>query len=726
MNSQVTSIAPAVAGVAELRTDFLVIAALLLERDAVLARIDNGHSRLVAGYPIHEGTIAKSTVAIALADKMGNVNSATVTTALILALRPQNVLLVGIAAGIRKQSASQDALAARRLGDVLLAEQVVAYEPAKIGATATERRPDYYRASASLMRTARELHADEWSTLIRVPRPPDESPARHPIAYAGTVLSGEKVVANAHFLSEVRQVYPTAIGLEMEGVGVAIACHQANPAVGFLLIKAICDFADVHKADDWQPYAADVAAVFAMSLIERMASVPISINESVLQVAPQPVPAAAATSPDLPRPRATRGSAAANDESQRSARTRDEQLAPDACLEAILGSPFSPDTGSLKQVTAPRTADPPPLPTPHISRSTTLSSLARELPPRGIVAVIGYAKSGKTSLLTEFAMGYPGACAWLNVERLTSFGEEWWELALFQLAGHFGLAESTPAAVRDRLLDEAKRQPVLIVIDDAQLLPDLNGMGFLEQAVAASNGRVVLLLAGVDEPAFVERIRSRGIMTWRVPGFALEECQALFQNSIGDLSSSQQAALAVLRDRTDGHPGFVWLCRDSIRQIETIEDGRAFVASFDGGLGTGPDAFHAALFRTFQSGLATHELELCRRLAIALHGFSRRLAESLWHSVEWRLGSPTRGTVVSCGHLTRSGRHASNCRRFIAPGCCSVPRQQNKKSGTKLQLRCSVIRSILESMLSTLLMQWNIHYWPTTFNRLSTWQVGFC
>lgn len=86
-----------------------------------------------------------------------------------------------------------------------------------MGATATERRPDVFRASASLLRTVRELRPDEWSTLIRVPRPPEDLPSRPSVAYPGTVLSGEKVVANADFLSEVRQVYPTAIGLEMVG-----------------------------------------------------------------------------------------------------------------------------------------------------------------------------------------------------------------------------------------------------------------------------------------------------------------------------------------------------------------------------------------------------------------------------------------------------------------------------------------------------------------------------
>ena len=346
----------------------------------------------------------------------------------------------------------------------------------------------------------------------------------------------------------------------------------------------------------------------AISLIERMATAPISRDDSPLELSLQISPAAAARSTHRSQSRAAAQSQAANDQTQRFAGTLGEHGSHETSLDAVLGSPFPAAASSLKEVTAPKTADPPPLPIPHISRSDTFPSLARELGHCGIATVIGYSKSGKTSLLTEFARGYPGGCAWLSVERPPASGDEWWELTLFQLARHFGVADSAPAIVRDRLLDAAKRQPVLLVVDDAHLLPDLHGMGFLEQAIAASNGRVSVILAGMDESAFVERMRSRGITTWRIPGFNLDECSALFQSSIGPLSSSQQAALAALRERTDGHPGIVSLCRENIRQIKTSEDVQAFTASFEGGLGIGPDAFHAALFRTFQSGLAEEEL----------------------------------------------------------------------------------------------------------------------
>ncbi len=608
-------------------TDFLIVTALPKERDACLARLQDRRELLVADYTVNVGTIGCLTVTVALADRMGNVNAATVTTTLIMALRPQSVLLVGIAGGIRKQAKNPGTPDPRSLGDVIVAEQVVDYELAKMEASGIERRPFTHPAAARLIRAARELRPDDWSVDLRAKRPTVGSDRDSATESFGTVLSGEKVVADVAFLSEVRQVCPAAIAVEMEGFGVASACHQASPPVSFLLIKAVCDFADEHKGDDWHPYAADAAAAFAAALIRRMAAMPSVSDSEPPKIAGEPAKSYATTDASLGF--AAKSGNAAIDDSRRSVGVADEQ-AHSIPLEAMLTSSLAQGPGVPTDVTTPVSVEPPRLPAPHISRSKTFPALAYELSQPGTVAVIGYSKSGKTSLLAEFVRGHPSSCMWLTVERRSSSDEEWWDLAVVQLAGHFGLSDVTSAAVGEHLLDEVKRQRAIIVIDDAHLLRDLAGMRFLDQAVAASHGQLAVILAGVDEPAFVDRMRSQAIPTWRIPGFALDECVTLLQDSTGVLAAPQLAALAALRDRTDGHPGIVRLCRDRIRRIETANDATAFITGLDGGFGTGPDAFHAALFATFQAGLSADELDLCQRLAIAIHGFSRRLAEQLW------------------------------------------------------------------------------------------------
>lgn len=45
---------------------------------------------------------------------------------------------------------------------------------------------------------------------------------------------------------------------------------QLKDEVGYLVVRGICDYCDSHKNDDWQQYAAIVAAAYTRALIESM------------------------------------------------------------------------------------------------------------------------------------------------------------------------------------------------------------------------------------------------------------------------------------------------------------------------------------------------------------------------------------------------------------------------------------------------------------------------
>jgi nucleoside phosphorylase len=50
--------------------------------------------------------------------------------------------------------------------------------------------------------------------------------------------------------------------IEMEGYGFSKAAWQSFDRVRYVVIKSICDSADLGKGDEWHPYAAAVAAGF--------------------------------------------------------------------------------------------------------------------------------------------------------------------------------------------------------------------------------------------------------------------------------------------------------------------------------------------------------------------------------------------------------------------------------------------------------------------------------
>lgn len=189
---------------------------------------------------------------------MGNYQSAVAATELIQTKNPRNIVLAGIAGGFPSDD--------RRLGDVLIADQVVAYELEKLKGDAVELRPQAYRASFELVEAAEAVaRRGSWKSRVSV-KPPKPRPTG-PNYHIGTTLSGEKVVAKTGFLEDFRAAWTKITGVEMEAAGAMTAVHLSSSQPRFIMVKVICDYADEAKADGWQPYAADVAAAFVAEML---------------------------------------------------------------------------------------------------------------------------------------------------------------------------------------------------------------------------------------------------------------------------------------------------------------------------------------------------------------------------------------------------------------------------------------------------------------------------
>lgn len=150
---------------------------------------------------------------------------------------PRLVLMPGIAFGIDPN--------AQALQDILIADSVVAYEPARV-------------EPGRLIRRGRELAAG--TTILERLRDQRAYSRRGSAPKVGLMLSGEKLVDDPEFKAELIRDYPTAIGGEMEGAGVASACHHHGVEWG--LVKAICDWGDGKKDKTHQKAAAESAVWF--------------------------------------------------------------------------------------------------------------------------------------------------------------------------------------------------------------------------------------------------------------------------------------------------------------------------------------------------------------------------------------------------------------------------------------------------------------------------------
>ena len=162
--------------------------------------------------------------------------------------RPRAVVMVGIAFG--KDPAKQ------KVGDVLVASQVISYEPQRVGVQETAQRGPITPSDTTLLN--RFVTVPHWSFS----RPDGSRCERH----VGAVLSGEKLVDEEEFKADLFARYPQAIGGEMEGVGLAAAAVRHR--VPWILVKAICDWADGKKHGKHQP----LAAAAAVSLVHHVLS----------------------------------------------------------------------------------------------------------------------------------------------------------------------------------------------------------------------------------------------------------------------------------------------------------------------------------------------------------------------------------------------------------------------------------------------------------------------
>jgi len=88
------------------------------------------------------------------------------------------------------------------------------------------------------------------------------------------------VLADGRTLKDLRKSWRKTVGAEMESLGVAAAAYRAGP--GFLAVKAVCDHADSRKENDWQPYAAEAAARFAVAVLRREPFVPRRAGQPTL------------------------------------------------------------------------------------------------------------------------------------------------------------------------------------------------------------------------------------------------------------------------------------------------------------------------------------------------------------------------------------------------------------------------------------------------------------
>ncbi|MBD2181860.1 5'-methylthioadenosine/S-adenosylhomocysteine nucleosidase [Planktothrix sp. FACHB-1355] len=190
----------------------------------------------------------------------GNAEAAVETKRAIDYFKPNVVLFVGVAGGIKDVN----------LGDVVAATKVYGYESGKVVEETFLPRPNVSLVSYRLEQRAKAVaRKEDWLERIREP-----IPTQKPRAFIGAIAAGDKVVASTS--SDVYQLlrsnYGDALAVEMESHGVLKAV-RANPEINALIIRGISDLIEGKSNADAagsQETAARHASAFAFEILAKL------------------------------------------------------------------------------------------------------------------------------------------------------------------------------------------------------------------------------------------------------------------------------------------------------------------------------------------------------------------------------------------------------------------------------------------------------------------------
>jgi len=267
------------------QVDVAIITVIPEEYHAVLRKLDNvrpviepdGRSNAFVWATGEISSADRKTprrLVVAMAGEAGEVSGALATKATIDYWSPQDVLLVGIAGGIHEDLA---------LGDIVISTQIWGYEHGHLGSRYDTAGVAFFQPDAALLEAALALGPD-WKRRIEVSAPDSGTLSK---VVEGKTASGNKVIENtgSAYFAESLRLDTSITAVEMEGAGAAAAIaknHDMGGTTGFLMIRGISDLVEKKnwkrsppdkrgrnpQRDLWKKYAADVAASFAVGLIE--------------------------------------------------------------------------------------------------------------------------------------------------------------------------------------------------------------------------------------------------------------------------------------------------------------------------------------------------------------------------------------------------------------------------------------------------------------------------
>jgi nucleoside phosphorylase len=246
----------------------ILFCALASEYKTVRERLGTGiqktHPRIPPYYRAYVKTSSgKERLVVAVQTGVAGVNAGISATRILDYFeKPVLAVLVGITAGLRDKTPKKKK--SPRLGDILVPTATVDVESGKLTPKGKEPAGQTLPMSSNSQKAVASwggyhAWAAKWKRVVR-------GKEILPSLFADCTLAcTASVIAYDAFAQSLKALDRKIAGIEMEAVGVAMACHGR---CDLLVVKSISDWADEDKGDSQHEYCTRVSADLVVSMIE--------------------------------------------------------------------------------------------------------------------------------------------------------------------------------------------------------------------------------------------------------------------------------------------------------------------------------------------------------------------------------------------------------------------------------------------------------------------------
>ena len=237
------------------------------EVDGIRAELESAAVREIGGR-IYSSGQWHGTEVVLVFSRWGKVAAASTASTLLDRFEVDGILFIGVAGAAHPDL---------RVGDVVIATELVQhdmdasalpmferFEIPLLGRQRFTAHPPW--AELATRETKRYLEGDFAREVGAAARA--EFALDRPKCIAGLVASGDRFIADAAVIAELRQSLPDLLCVEMEGAAVAQVCHEFGRPLA--VVRVISDAADHDAAVDFPRFVAAVATPMTLGVASRL------------------------------------------------------------------------------------------------------------------------------------------------------------------------------------------------------------------------------------------------------------------------------------------------------------------------------------------------------------------------------------------------------------------------------------------------------------------------